>query len=75
MEVHYSQNEEQVELDKLTLNQLNSLLSANQKKPDEWTPSRISEHYQIKTDDAGRLFVCLKKYWNMVSLIRYSLLF
>lgn len=60
MEVPHLQNNETIVPAKLTLNQVNSLLSANQKKPNEWTPSKISEHFGIQTDHAGTFFASYK---------------
>lgn len=57
IEAPHSQTSESMAPTKLTLNELNSLLSANQNNPAEWTPSRMSEHFKINKDDAGSAFL------------------
>lgn len=51
----HSQEIERSEPEKITLNQLNSVLAANVMN-DEWTASRLSEQYKLKIDDAGTVF-------------------
>lgn len=55
-----SLDEEQAKVEKLTLNQLNSLLLAKQTNPDEWTPSKASQHYKLRAEDAGSIFECVR---------------